>query len=96
MVKCNQKMYNAISDFDFARIREGLTRDPCPFGEENCAFLHPTKGNSNLDLQLYNENFVEQVWRVLRNREELENKKLESAAARRGNSRGRGQLIIQK
>jgi len=54
---------------------ELCTRDPCPFGEETCAFLHPTK---------------EQVWRVLRNREELEIKKLESAAARRGNSRGRG------
>ena len=24
MVKCNQKMYDTISDFDFARIREGL------------------------------------------------------------------------
>ena len=24
MVKCNQKMYDTISDYDFARIREGL------------------------------------------------------------------------
>ena len=25
MIKCNQKMYKIISDYDFARIREGLT-----------------------------------------------------------------------
>ena len=36
---------------------ELCTRNPCPFGEENCAFLHPTKGNLNLDLQLNNKNF---------------------------------------
>ena len=27
MVKCNHKMYDTISDFDFARIREGLIED---------------------------------------------------------------------
>ena len=31
---------------------ELCTRDPCPFGEENCAFLHPTKGKIDLDLHV--------------------------------------------
>ena len=35
---------------------ELCTRDPCPFGEETCAFLHPTKGNLNSNLQLNKEN----------------------------------------